>query len=172
MDDQTSTDTNIDMDTCIANSSNLPEQDHMDLNDGSPSVDHIIFVRDVIPYEIIQYPSDIFHGNEIIETTKISHIRRVQGVKTSSDKRYACVLPEIKVCFLLVLHILIDDTIVPLISTVHSCNFLCLYIFGEIISNIKAKFRYRIFSYICFFLKMSTSCNVLILTIPLSNHQI
>ncbi len=91
--------TDIDMDSWLLDTSKLPEHGQVDVQNDSHSVDHIIFERDVVPYERDQY-LDILHEDKTKQSRKNSHIRRVQGVKNPDDERYASVLPEIKVSFL------------------------------------------------------------------------
>jgi hypothetical protein len=100
MDDQTSSSTSIDMNSWLPDhSSNLSNNVQLDLQDNCRPVNHIIFVRDVIPYEKDHYSTSIVCDEGKRKSTKGSYVRRVQGVKNNYDERYTSVLPEIKVCF-------------------------------------------------------------------------
>ena len=101
MDDQTSISTDIDLKSCVSDSSHLFKGNLLVLDDTHRSVNHIIFERDIIPYEKEQLLTNIPYGDERIPWRKISNVRRLQGLKNFGDNRYAYVLPEIKVSLLL-----------------------------------------------------------------------
>lgn len=79
---------------------NTITMDDINSHDDANWIEHIIFVRDVIPYEEDQYSISTLDGNEAKGFRKDRHVKRIQGLKSPEDKRYAYVTPEIKVCSL------------------------------------------------------------------------
>ncbi|UJR38733.1 hypothetical protein I4U23_031398 [Adineta vaga] len=95
-------------------SSNLSDDIQLTLQDDCRPVKHIVFVRDVIPYEKDHYSKSIICDEGKRKFTKGSYVRRVQGVKNNYDERYMSVLPEIK----LPTHFLQQDRFKLLIAVV------------------------------------------------------
>ena len=99
MEDQTIVPTNyIDIDFCLLDdspklSNGISTQNLQD------DCRHIVFVRDVIPYEKSYYLTGTLNDDEKRKLTKGNYIRRVQGIKNNSNERYSGVLPEVKVSF-------------------------------------------------------------------------
>ncbi|CAF1372289.1 unnamed protein product [Adineta ricciae] len=83
------------IESAILDPTRMDESDDLTLIDDFSSVDHITFVRDVVPYEIDSYSSNDL--NEMQQATTFTNIRRVQGIKDLTNGRYASILPEIRI---------------------------------------------------------------------------
>jgi hypothetical protein len=69
-------------------------------DDDSNSIHHIIFVRDVAPYQRNQNQVNAYDPDaRDVCFNKKKYTIRIQGVKTDRDKKYASILPEVKVNF-------------------------------------------------------------------------
>ncbi|CAF1640191.1 unnamed protein product, partial [Adineta ricciae] len=83
------------IESVILDPTRMDESDDLTLTDDFSSVDHITFLRDVVPYEIDSYSSNDL--NELQQATTFTNIRRVQGIKDLTNGRYASILPEIRI---------------------------------------------------------------------------
>ncbi len=92
---------NIDLNLCLHdNSSPSPSNGQMHFDDDPNSMYHVVFVRDVAPYQRSQYQlNGCYQDARDACFTKKKYTIRIQGVKTERDKKHASILPEIKVSF-------------------------------------------------------------------------
>lgn len=87
--------------TCLCFSDDSPsstkDANSKSSDDSNPS-SHIMFVRDVAPYQRIQYKQmNDYQDSVDICTKKKKCVTRVQALKNDNDSKYASIVPEIKV---------------------------------------------------------------------------
>jgi hypothetical protein len=99
--DLRSTTPNIDFNLCLyQNSSPSPTRVQLHSDDDPNLIYHIVFARDVAPYQISQNQlNNYYQDAKDARFKKKKYTIRIQGVKTDRDKKYASILPEIKVSF-------------------------------------------------------------------------
>ncbi|CAF3121210.1 unnamed protein product [Rotaria sp. Silwood2] len=107
----------LDMNLCFHDaSSSSPNDIHSNSSDDSNTTFHIVFVRDVAPYQRTQYQLGDCHRDAVDMCTKKKKcITRIQGVKYDHDNKYASILPEIKFPS----HVLQQDQITLVIGAVN-----------------------------------------------------